>query len=123
QVMFAVLPEVIEQISAENLRALAVTTATRSAALPDVPALRESIPGFDASYWSGVAAPGNTPAEIVERLNTGINAALIDPKMKARLAELGGTAFGGSAVDFGTLVAEEVQKWAQVIKFAGVRVG
>jgi tripartite-type tricarboxylate transporter receptor subunit TctC len=121
QVMFAVLPEVIEQIRAGKLRALAVTTAARSEALPDVPSVSEFVPGFEASYWAGIAASRNAPTAVIERLNTEINAVLADPKAKARLAELGSTELGGTTGDFETLVTDEIQKWAKVIKFTGIK--
>jgi tripartite-type tricarboxylate transporter receptor subunit TctC len=123
QVMFAVLPEVIEQIRAGKIRALAVTTAARSEALPEIPTVGDFLPGFEASYWGGVGAPRNTPAEIVDRLNREINAALADPAIRARLAELGGAPLTGSPADFGQLIAEETEKWARVVKFAGARPG
>jgi tripartite-type tricarboxylate transporter receptor subunit TctC len=123
QVMFAVLPEVIEQIRAGKIRALAVTTASRSEALPDIPTVGDFLPGFEASYWGGVGAPRNTPAEIIDRLNREINAALADHAITARLAELGGAPLTGSPADFGRLIAEETEKWARVVKFAGARPG
>jgi tripartite-type tricarboxylate transporter receptor subunit TctC len=123
QVMFAVLPEVIEQIRAGKLRALAVTTAAPSDALPGVPTVGEFVPGFEASYWGGVGAPKNTPQEIVTLLNKEINAGLADPSIKARLAELGGSPLVGSPADFGKLVADEIDKWGKVVKFSGARPG
>ena len=96
-----------------------MTTATRSDALPDIPTVADFVPGYEASAWFGVGAPKNTPAEIVDRLNKEINAALADPKIKARLADLGGTALVGSPADFGKLIADETEKWGKVIKFAG----
>ena len=96
----------IEYIRAGKLRALAVTTATRSDALPDIPTVGEFVPGYEASTWFGVGAPKNTPAEIIDKLNKEINAGLADPKIKARLADLGGTVLGGSPADFGKLIAE-----------------
>jgi tripartite-type tricarboxylate transporter receptor subunit TctC len=96
-------------------------TTSRKEALPQTPTVSDFVPGFDATYWTGVGAPKATPAEIVEKLNKEINAALADPKMKARLADLGGNAFEGSPADFGRLIAEETEKWAKVIKFAGVK--
>ena len=98
-----------------------MTTATRSPALPDTRTVADFVPGYEASFWTGIGAPKNTPAEIVEKLDTEINAALADPKMKARLAELGATALPGSPADFGKLLAEETEKWAKVVKFAGVK--
>jgi len=121
QVMFPGTVSSIEYIRAGRLRALAVTTATRSDALPDVPTVGEFVPGYEASGWFGIGAPKATPAEIVEKLNKEVNAALDDPKMKARLADLGGTVLPGSPADFGKLIAEDIQKWAKVVKFAGIR--
>jgi tripartite-type tricarboxylate transporter receptor subunit TctC len=121
QVIFGTLTGSIGYIRGGQLRALAVTTATRSEALPDVPTVDEFVPGYEASAWFGVGAPKATPAEIVEKLNTEINAALGDPKMKARLADLGGTPLLGSPADFGKLIADETEKWATVVKFAGVK--
>jgi tripartite-type tricarboxylate transporter receptor subunit TctC len=89
--------------------------------LPDVPSLDESLPGYEASIWFGIGAPKNTPAEIIEKLNKEINAGLADPKMKARLVDVGGTVLAGSAADFGKLIAEETEKWAKVVKFSGAK--
>jgi tripartite-type tricarboxylate transporter receptor subunit TctC len=111
----------IEHIRAGKLRGLALTTATRSAALPDVPTLGETLPGFEASAWSGVGAPKNTPAEIVDKLNKEINAALADPKVKERIADLGGMVVPGSPADFGKFIAEQTEKWAKVVKFVGIK--
>jgi tripartite-type tricarboxylate transporter receptor subunit TctC len=122
QVMFSVIPSSIEYIRAGKLRALAVTTATRLDVLPDVPTVAEFVPGYEASTWNGIGAPKNTPAEIVDKLNKEINAALVDPKMKAQLADLGATALVGSPADFGNLIAEETVKWAKVVKIAGIKV-
>ena len=121
QVMFDPMPSSIEHIRAGKLRALAVTTATRSEALPDIPTVGEFVPGYEASAWFGIGAPKNTPAEIVDKLNKEINAGLADPKMKARLADLGGTPLVGSPAEFGKFIAEETEKWAKVIKFAGIK--
>jgi tripartite-type tricarboxylate transporter receptor subunit TctC len=96
-----------------------VTGATRSEALPDLPTLGDFLPGYEASAWYGVAAPRNTPNEIVQKLNKEINAGLADPKIKARLADLGGTVIPGSPADFGRLVADEIEKWGKVVKFSG----
>ena len=93
-----------------------MTTATRSEALPDVPTVGDFVPGYEASAWYGIGAPKNTPAEIIDKLNKEINAALADPKIKARLADLGGTVLAGSPADFGKLIADETEKWAKVIK-------
>ena len=119
--MFATMPSSIEYIRAGKLRALAVATATRSEALPDVPTVGEFVPGYEASSWSGVGAPKATPAEIVDKLNKEINAGLADPKMKARLADLGGDVLALSPADFGKLIAAETEKWGKVVKFAGVK--
>ncbi len=120
-VAFDILPSSIEHIRSGKLRALAVTTATRSEALPEVPTVNNFVPGYEASYLNGVGVPKNTPDEIIERLNRQINAALADPAMKARLADLGGTALVLSPDDFGTLIADETRKWAKVVKFAGIK--
>ena len=100
-----------------------MTTATRSEALPDIPTVGEFVPGYEASALFGVGAPKNTPAEIIDKLNKEINAGLADPKMKARLADLGGTVLAGSPADFGKLIADETEKWAKVIRFAGIKAG
>jgi tripartite-type tricarboxylate transporter receptor subunit TctC len=121
QVAFDSMPSSLEQIRAGKLRALAVTTATRSEALPDIPTLSDFVPGYEASNWWGAGAPRNTPAAIVDRLNKEINAGLADPKMKARLAEMGGMVLAGSPADFGKLIADETEKWAKVVKFSGAR--
>ena len=115
------VPASIEYIRAGKLRALAVTTATRSEALPDIPTVGEFVPGYEASAWFGVGAPKNTPAEIVDKLNKEINAGLADPKIKARLADLGGTVLAGSPADFGKLIADETEKWAKVIRAANIK--
>jgi tripartite-type tricarboxylate transporter receptor subunit TctC len=121
QVLFDPLPSSIEHIRAGKLRALAVTTVTRSDVLPNLPTVAEAVPGYEASGWFGVGVPRNTPAEIVESLNKEINAALADPAMKTRLADLGGTVLGGSSADFGKLIADETEKWGKVVKFAGIK--
>jgi tripartite-type tricarboxylate transporter receptor subunit TctC len=121
QVYFGPPFALIEYIRAGKLRALAVTTTTRSEALPDVPALSETLPGYEASTWFGIGAPKNTPAEIIERLNKEINVSIADPKFIGRLANLGGTALAGSPADFGKLIAEETEKWAKVVKFANIK--
>jgi tripartite-type tricarboxylate transporter receptor subunit TctC len=111
----------IEYIRAGRLRALAVTTAMRSESLPDIPTVAEFVPGYEASQWFGVGAPKGTPAGIVERLNKEINAGLADPKMKARLADLGGTPFVLSPAEFGKFIAEDTDRWGKVVKFAGIK--
>jgi tripartite-type tricarboxylate transporter receptor subunit TctC len=121
QVMFATMPASIQYVRAGSLRALAVTTATRSEVLPDVPAVGEFLPGYEGSVWYGVGAPRNTPAEIVEKLNKEINAALADPKLKARLADLGTEPMSMTSAEFTKFVADEIEKWAKVIKFAGIK--
>jgi tripartite-type tricarboxylate transporter receptor subunit TctC len=121
QVNFSTMSSSIEYIRAGKLRALAVTTATHSPALPDVPTVAEFVPGYESSFWTGVGAPKNTPAEIVDRLNNEINAALADPKMKARLAELGATPMRVTPADFGRFIADDIEKWGKVVKFAGIK--
>jgi tripartite-type tricarboxylate transporter receptor subunit TctC len=121
QVLFISPLVSIEHIKTGRLRALAVTTATRSDALPDVPTMGEFVPGHEASIWFGVGAPKATPAEIVDKLNKEINAGLADPKIKARLADLGGTPLVGSPADFGKFIAEETEKWGKVIRSANIK--
>jgi len=121
QLLFGVIASSIEYIKAGKLRALAVTTAARSDALPDIPTMREFVPHFEASLFYGLGAPKNTPAEIVDKLNKEINAALVDPKIKAHLELTGGTVLPGSPADFGKLLADETEKWAKVAKFAGIK--
>jgi len=106
---------------AGKLRVLAVTTATRSEALPDLPTVSDFLLGYEVTLWTGVGVPRNAPAKIVNRLNREINAGLADPKMKARLAELGAMVLAGSPADFGKLIAEDTEKWAKVIKFSGAK--
>jgi tripartite-type tricarboxylate transporter receptor subunit TctC len=121
QVMFAALPSAIEHIRAGELRALAVTTKSRSEALPDVATVGEFVPDYEASAWNGLGVPMNTSRQIIDKLNKEINDGLADPKMKARLAGLGGTPLSGSPTDFGKLVARETEKWAKVVRFSGAR--
>ena len=121
QVMFATLPSSIEYVRTSKLRGLAVTTAQRTPALPELPTVGDVLAGYEASAVYGVGAPPNTPPEIVNRLNREINAGLADSNMKARLAELGGTAQPGSPADFGKLIASETEKWAKVVKFSGAK--
>ena len=121
QVMFASISSSIEYVRAGKLRALAATTSTRSPVLPDIPTVSEFVPGYEFSFWTGIGAPRNTPIEIVDKLNQGINAALADPNTEARLAELGSTALPSSPGDFGKLIAEETEKWGKVVKFADIK--
>jgi tripartite-type tricarboxylate transporter receptor subunit TctC len=122
QVMFDAIPTSIVHIKAGKLRALAVTTATRSAVLPDVPAVGEFVAGYEASSWFGVVAPKNTPNDIIDKLNKEINAGLADPKMKARLADLGAVPVPMTPAEFGKFIAEETEKWGKVVKFSGAKV-
>jgi tripartite-type tricarboxylate transporter receptor subunit TctC len=121
QAYFASTTVSIEHIKAGKLRALAVTTAKRSEALPDTPTVGDFLPGYESSLWFGVGAPKNTPAEIIDKLNKEINAGLADPKIKAAVADMGGTVLAGSPADFGKLIADETEKWAKVVKFSGAK--
>ena len=121
QIMFPATVSSIEYIRAGRLRALAVTTRARWEGLPNIPTVAEFVPGYEASGWVGIGAPKNTPVEIIEKLNREIDAGLADPKIKARLADLGGTVLPGSPGDFGKFVADETEKWAKVIQFAGIK--
>jgi tripartite-type tricarboxylate transporter receptor subunit TctC len=121
QIMFATTVATIGHVNAGRLRALAVTTATRSEALPDIPTVGEFVPGYETSLWLGLGAPKGTPAAIVDKLNKAINAGLADPKIKARLADLGGTVLPGSPAAFGKLIADETEKWGKVVKFVGIK--
>jgi tripartite-type tricarboxylate transporter receptor subunit TctC len=121
QVMFPTTVASIGHIRSGRLRALAVTAATRSDALPDVPTVGEFVPGYEASIWYGVCAPKATPAEIVDKLNKEVNAGLADPKIKARLVDLGGDVLALSPADFGKFIADETEKWTKVVKFAGIK--
>jgi tripartite-type tricarboxylate transporter receptor subunit TctC len=122
QIMFdALTPGSIEYIRAGRVRALAVTTARRSEALPDAPTVGDFVPGYEASASGGVGVPKSTPFEIIEKLNKEINAALADSKIRARLADLGGTVLPGSPADFAKLIADHTAKWGKVIKFAGIK--
>jgi tripartite-type tricarboxylate transporter receptor subunit TctC len=123
QVFIDTLPTSIEYIRAGKLRALAVTTTTRSQVLPNIPIMADFIPGYEASSWYGIAAPRNMPAEIVDKLNKEIGAAAIDPNMKSRLADLGTTVLVLSQADFGKFIADETEKWAKVVKFSGAKPG
>jgi len=115
------MPTSIEHIKAGRLKPLAVTTAARSLILPDVPTVSEFLPDYEASAWSGVGAPRNTPTDIVDKLNREINAGLADPKMMARLAELGSTPMPLSPAEFGASIADETEKWAKMVKFANIK--
>jgi tripartite-type tricarboxylate transporter receptor subunit TctC len=121
QMAFDNLPASIEHIRAGKLRVLAVGTAMRSEVLPNVPTVADFLPGYEASTWSGVGAPKATPAEIVEKLNKEINAALADHKIKARLADLGGTVLPGTPADFAKLIADDTEKWGKVIRAANIK--
>jgi tripartite-type tricarboxylate transporter receptor subunit TctC len=121
QVMFGSMPASIEHIRSGKLRALGVTTAVRSETLPDIPTVGDYVPGYEASGWWGTGVPKNTPVEIVDKLNKEINAALIEPRIKTRLADLGGTPLAGSPADFGKLIAEETEKWGKVIRAANIK--
>jgi tripartite-type tricarboxylate transporter receptor subunit TctC len=121
EVVFSTFPAAIEYIKAGSLRALAVTSATRFAAAPDIPTVADTVPGYEASQWYGIGAPRNTPAEIVEQLNHAINAALADGAMKTRFFDLGGAVVAGSPEEFRKLIAGETGKWATAVKFAGIR--
>jgi len=121
QVVFAPVSESIQQVKAGRLRALAVTTAARLDVLPEVPTVGEFVPGYEASGFAGIGAPRNTPAEIIAMLNKELNAGLADSKIKARIVELGGTVLGGSPAEFGAIISEATEKWARVIKFAGIK--
>jgi tripartite-type tricarboxylate transporter receptor subunit TctC len=121
QVMFAGLPSSIEHIRAAKLRPLAVASATRLEALPDIPTVGDFVPGYEASGWTGIGVPRNTPADIVDRINNAINAGLADFKIKARLADLGSTVISLPPAEFGKFIANETEKWAKVVKFSGAK--
>ena len=119
--MFDPAGEAMGHIKAGKLRGLAVTSATRLAALPDIPTVGDFVTGYEAEGWSGMGAPKNTPVEIIDTLNKEINEGLADPKMKAHLADLGSTRLAGPSGDFGKLIADEINKWAKVIQFAKIK--
>jgi tripartite-type tricarboxylate transporter receptor subunit TctC len=121
QVIFSPVSESIEHVKAGKLRVLAVTTAARLDVLPDVPTVADFVPGYEASGFAGMGAPTNTPAEIINMLNKELNAGLADSKIKGRIVELGGTVLGGSPAEFGTILSDAIDKWAKVIKFAGIK--
>jgi tripartite-type tricarboxylate transporter receptor subunit TctC len=121
QVLFATTPGIADYIKTGRLRALAVTTASRAGVLPELPTVGDFVSGYEASQWYGMAAPKNTPAEIIDMLNREINAGIADPKVGARLADIGGEPLAGSPAQFGTLIAQETAKWGKVVKFAGMK--
>jgi tripartite-type tricarboxylate transporter receptor subunit TctC len=121
QVTFASVPTSIGYIRAGTLRALAVAAARRLEVLPDIPTVSEFVPGYEASYWTGIGAPKATPAEIIDKLNQEINAGLGNPKISAQLVDLGGTVLPGSPADFGKLIADETEKWGKVIRAANIK--
>jgi tripartite-type tricarboxylate transporter receptor subunit TctC len=121
QVYFTTVANGIEYVRAGRLRALGVSTMTRVDVLPDIPTLNEFVPGYEASGWFGIGAPKNTPAEIIDQLNRETNAALADPKLKARVADLGGMVFPLSPAEYEKRVAEETEKWGKVVKFSGAK--
>ena len=121
QLYFGTTASSLEYVRTGKLRVLAVTSARRLDALPDIPTVAEFVPGYEASNWYGIGAPKATPAEIIDKLNKEISACLADPNMKAQLTDLGGTVLAGSPADFGKLIADETEKWAKVVKFAGIK--
>ena len=121
QLYFGTTASSLEYVRTGKLRALGVTIERRLDELPEIPTVAEFVPGYEASNWYGIGAPKATPAEIIDKLNTEINATLADPKMKAQLAELGGTVLAGSPADFGKLIAEETEKWGNVVRYAGIK--
>jgi tripartite-type tricarboxylate transporter receptor subunit TctC len=121
QVIFSPVSESIEHVKAGKLRVLAVTTKTRLDVLPDVPTVADFVPGYEASGFAGMGAPTNTPADIIDLLNKELNAGLADSKIRGRIVELGGTVLGGTPAEFGTILSEAIEKWAKVIKFAGIK--
>ena len=121
-VLFDNMPSSVEFIRSGKMRALAVTTDARNPGLPDVPTLAETVPGYEASAWFGMGAPKNTPAAVIEKINKVVNQALADPKMQAKLAELGGVPLAGTPEDFGKVMASETEKWSKVVKFAGISI-
>jgi len=121
QVLFATTPGTTDYISTGKLRALAVTSTSRVEVLPELSTVGDFLPGYEASQWYGIGAPRNTPAEIIDKLNKEINAGLVDPRMKARFADIGGTVLPGSPAEFGKLIAEETEKWGKVIRAANIK--
>jgi tripartite-type tricarboxylate transporter receptor subunit TctC len=123
QLYFAGMAGAIDHIRAGRLRAFGVTTATRSQALPNIPAIAEFVPSYEASGWFGIGVPKDTPVEIVDKLNEEVNACLADPSVKARLADMGGTVLAGSPAEFGKLIAEDTEKWGKVIRAGHIKAG
>jgi tripartite-type tricarboxylate transporter receptor subunit TctC len=121
QLYFGTTASSLEYVRTGKLRALAVTIERRLDALPDIPTVGDFVPGYEASNWYGIGAPRNTPVEVIEKLNKETNAGLADPKIKARIADLGGSVLTGSSTDFGRLIADETEKWGKVVKFAGIK--
>jgi len=121
QLYFGTTASSLEYVRTGKLRVLAVTSARRLDALPDIPTVGEVVPGYEASNWYGIGAPKATPTEIIDKLNKEISAGLADPHVKAQLADLGGTVLAGSPADFGRLIADETEKWGKVVKFAGIK--
>ena len=121
QVLFDSLPGSVEHIKAGTLRALGVTASKRADAIPDVPTIGETVPGYEAVVWYGIVAPKGTPPEIVDTLNKAVNAVLADPKLEARLVQLGGVPMPMTPAQFGKLIADETEKWAKVVKFSGAK--
>ncbi len=121
QLYFGTTASSLEYVRAGKLRALAVTIERRLDALPDIPTVGDFVPGYEASNWYGIGAPRNTPVEVIEKLNKETNAGLADPKIKARIADLGGSLLTGSPADFGRLIAAETEKWGKVVKFVGIK--
>jgi tripartite-type tricarboxylate transporter receptor subunit TctC len=120
-IMFEPIPSSIEYVKAGRLRALAVTSATRSAALPDIPTVGEFVPGYEGTAWFGIGAPKNTPIQIVDKLNGEVTAGLADPKIKERLADLGGVQMPMTPAEFGKLIADETEKWGKVVRAANIK--
>ena len=121
QVVFGSMAASLEYARGGQIRALAVTSATRSDTMPELPTVADTVPGYESSTWYGIAAPKNTKPDIVEKLNRTINATLADPALQARLHDFGGSAIAGSSADFGRLIVAETEKWAKVVKFSGVK--
>ena len=119
--VFSPIPTTIQQVRADKLRALAVTSATRSQALPDVPTIGEFVPGYEANVWNGLVAPKDTPAEIIDKLHKEIDAALADPNITARFADVGSVPKSMTSADFGRFIAEDTEKWGKVIRAANIK--